>query len=426
MNVPTIIWFVLLFIFDIYIIFWYRKKRYLKDKFEEMKTTITKLGHTLSVNGHKGSGKTTTTAGIILVLTEGLYKLAEERMNDIRISLPFFNFNFLEENFCENYLLLEGEEYAEEQAIDVTLSLLDKEMFNYFYTDFLSINDKKEMLRDYLKYYWVVNFRGVELYSSGYMFNFISGKLGKQLDPTGNYLRKVKYTENYQGGFFTIKFNDEKSIDSGNEKSMDKDLRESGIRDYLALKRHEGKGTCFDISPAQVATDVNSQERRQNDVNLEIYDRNDSIGDFKITRKVLSLILKIAFLPIAGGLKIKAFFKRIPYDELKLEFSKKCGFYRKFEAFIDRFSKLLKRQGYIRIRCRAYYRADDVGKKDPTLYDRYVFYFPIYYCYGVVDTYEYAPIMEHYSKMNAKSVDAEISQFDHEKRIKLFNQIISK
>lgn len=426
MSIWIIIWFALLLLFDVFVIFWWFRKNILQDKFNQTRVIIPTLGHTLAVNGNKGKGKTTTCAGVVLVLSEYLYAEMDSRMNDIRLSLPAINFNKLEKLFDEKYQLFYDKEFGESITIDYILLSLDTEKLTNFYTDFLSLKNKRDMIIDYFMNYWVKNYRGVELYSSGFIFNFVSGKLSKRLDPTSCQIRNVRAARNYQGGFYTIKFNDEKSIQAGNEKSNDKELRNSGVRDYLALKRHEGKATCFDISPAQIAVDVNVQERRQNDVNIDIFDRCDSLADFKLTRKFLNVILKIAYVPIWIGLRFKAIFKRLDFDELKDEFSKKTGIYRNFESFIDKFCKLLKRQGYIRVRCKAYYKADDVGKKNPELYDKYIFYFPIYYCYGVVDTYEYAPVMKEFSKMNENAINEEISQFDDKAKFALFLKTIDK
>ena len=426
MSIFTIIWFILLFIFDVFVIFWFFRKKILLDKVEETKIIIPTLGHTIAMNGIKGKGKTTTCSGIVQVLTEYLYAEMDARMNDIRLSLPDIDFNLLETYFDQKYPLFVNVQYGESLTIDYILLTIDDHKLNTFYTDFLGLRDKRSMIIDYLLNYWVKNYRGVETYSSGFIFNFVSGKLSKRLDPTSSQLRNVRFNENYQGGFYTIKFNDEKSIQAGNEKSNDKDLRNSGVRDYLALKRHEGKATCFDISPSQIATDVNAQERRQNDINIDIFDRCDSLADFKLTRKILHVILKIAYIPIGIWLFFKAIFKRLSFNELQDEFSKKPGIYRNFEAFIDKLCKLLKRQGYIRIRCKAYYKADDVGKRNEDLYDKYIFYFPIYYCYGPIDTYEYYPVMKEFSKMNSKAINEKISQFDDKAKFALFLKTIDQ
>lgn len=425
MSILVIFWFILLLLFDIYTIYIFFRKNILKEKFEETRSIIPTLGHKISINGMTGKGKTTSAAGIIMVLTEYDYNLCNARMEDIRLSLPNVDFNLFEKIFSENYEKNINFANAHNIAIDCCLEFLDTNLIDTFYTDFLGLQNKREMIIDYFLYYWVIKYRGVLTYSTGSFYNFVSKKLSKRLDPTSNQLRKMAENRNYQGGWFSIKFNDEKSIEGGNEKSNNTELRNSGVRDYLALKRHEGKGSCFDISPAQIATDVNAQERRLNDVNIDIFDRCDDLANFKLTRKILEIILKIFYVPIWIFLRIKAIFKRLDFIELKDEFSKKTGFYRKFEAFIDKMCKLLKRQGYIRVRCKVYYKADDVGKKNPDLYDKYIFYFPIYYCYGVINTYEYASVMKQYASMNENSIDEEISQFDDEEKFDSFNKTIN-
>lgn len=413
---------ILIFVFDIYILFFFRRKKFLKKQCEKTEKIIPEFGHNIAIHADTGGGKTTTGAAFVLTLTKHDINKAKTWNEDIRISLKDFDFRKIEKQFDFYYPLVENEY----ETIDIIINNLDPIKLETYYSDFLTIEKKENMIIDYLNNYYILNYRGIETYSSGYLYNPISEKLSYLLDTSSMFLAKTYELKNYQGGFYTIRFGDEKSLDMGNEKSNNAELRNSGYRSFLALKRHEGKGTCYTVALSQSSADVQVQERRLYNVNLEIYDRDDSIADFKLLRKALNIFKSICYFPIAAALFIKAKIKRLEYDDVKDEFSKKCGKWRNFEYKINQFSKLLKRQGYIRIRCRAYYRADDVGKKDPSLYDRYVFYFPIWYCYGLVDTFEYAPVLKEFSKQNENALKDSISQFDYEKRIELFKKITIK
>ena len=419
MNSIILIFSALLFLFDVYIIFWWGRFRTLKSKKNETMRTVSSLGHVIHINGKKGVGKTTSAAGLVMCLSEYLFNLMETRMNDIRVSLREINFNVVENKFDYYYNLLNDPG----SSIEVILSDYN---FETYYSDFLTIYDKKDMMNDYLIYYYVYKYRGIEVYSTGYLFNVITGKTSKYLDPTAMRIKDVIKVHNYQGGLFTIRFNDENNISNGNENSNNQKLRTNGYKAYLALKRHEGKATCYDISPGQVATDVFKQERGQVDVNLQIYDRNDSIKDFKLFRSILLKIKDVLFIPISIGLKIKAFFKRLEYDDLLDEFSKKVGKWRNFDYKIMQLCKLLKRQGLVRVRCKGYYNPDDVGKKDDSLYDKYIFYFPIWYVYGNINTYEYSSVLKEISSMNENSINEYISSFDTTKKFNMFIELMKK
>ena len=159
MSIWIIIWFALLLLFDVFVIFWWFRKNILQDKFNQTRVIIPTLGHTFAVNGNKGKGKTTTCAGVVLVLSEYLYAEMDSRMNDIRLSLPAINFNELEKLFDEKYQLFYDKEFGESITIDYILLSLDTEKLTSFYTDFLSLKNKKDMIIDYFMNYWVKNYQ---------------------------------------------------------------------------------------------------------------------------------------------------------------------------------------------------------------------------------------------------------------------------
>ena len=64
MKIITFIFSALLFLFDVYVIFWWGRFRTLKSKKDETMRTVSSLGHVIHINGKKGVGKTTSSINL--------------------------------------------------------------------------------------------------------------------------------------------------------------------------------------------------------------------------------------------------------------------------------------------------------------------------------------------------------------------------
>lgn len=412
------------------LIYLYRflRKMYIETQIRDNPFKIAGLGHSICINGKKGAGKTTTAAMLVCELTNYLINLIQARMEEIKNGLKEFNFVEIEKMFDEYYNLSEDYVVSSESVIDYLKK--EEKFFLFYYTNFLTIFKKEDMIFDYLHYYYILNYRGIYVYSQGYLFNCATFHNAKLFDPSSVQIRNVLAKQNYQGDWCTIIFNDEKNITDGNVFSNSKSVKLSGSKESLALKRHQGKGTCFQIDIGQVATDIVLQERNQFDVNLEIYDKVDFILYNRFTTKVLFLLYKIPKFFVKKWLKLKSFFirgksKKTYYERL-YEFDSKNNFLRRLKYRLSQIDSYLKRDSYIRSRCRAYYRADDVGKNDDKLYEKYVFYNNTHKFYGAIDTYEYAPILDKFSKMDQNAIDEYVSKMDADARFNLFMETLKK
>lgn len=128
------------------------------------------LGYVINLSGKPGSGKTTTGAGITNYLIKYIQMKMMKEMDDIRKSLSEIDFNVLEKDFIET---LENSNFDENLAFK---KVLDTYSFNTLYTDNLHIFNKKEMLKDYLKRYWILNFRQRYVLSKTYFFDCVNGQ----------------------------------------------------------------------------------------------------------------------------------------------------------------------------------------------------------------------------------------------------------
>ncbi len=405
MKLALIITFVILAILIVYFniaIVW--KKHY--EKLSEIsKYQVVDLGHNISICGPKGAGKTTTACGFAHMLTEYIIALCMRRMDDIRIKLEHVDFNFVQAYFVgclKNLDQLDSPPYKSwyyDEAISKTVSfIIQDEKFKYYYTNFVNVENKKELLEDYLLYYLILNFRHHYVVSTASFFNRVSLENALLYDPTSLELRSVLSEKNFDQDFCNIIFNDEVSLGRGNVYSNDKKVKLAGTVYFKILERNAFLGTHYTISMKQQAMNEVKQDRELCDTNLDIFDRKDDLSTFKSLQKLLDFFYSVCSLPIKIWYFISSIFRKRSYRELLEHKKNSPGALRRLEKFIYQVKKLLISTGYIRIRMKLYLRPEDVGSENEKKYTPYVFYIPIQWCYGVVDTYEYRPVAEYYMK----------------------------
>lgn len=392
---------------------------------------VSQLGYSIAILGKKGSGKTTSAAGICQYFTTYLIQEMLSRMDDIRIKLKTVDFNFI--NICvEAFAGQNSTDSGVYKDIDKFVSLFENRdnkifdkvrkynEFESFYTDFISIDEKISLLKKYMSYYYIINFRERYVLSRGYFYNIISGELGKLFDPSSLELRNVLKNDNWQVDFANVIFDDETSIRDGSALSNDKEAKLSGSKDFDALIRNAGEGLIYKISIKQNSEDHIKANRRQIDGNLEIYDMK-LYSSFKFTRKLLDVIVKVSYWPIKFWHFIRSIFSKkfdasIAFDCYK----NKNNRHRKFEYHVFQVKKLLERTGFIRVRYRNYFSSEDVGKKDPALYDRVILWFPVYYCWGTVKTHEFSYLIDYFKNLSDKQINTQTSAFDDKAKTDLF------
>lgn len=363
------------------------------------------LGYVINLSGKKGCGKTTTGAGIVNNLILYLQSELSRRMENIRKSLPKIDFNLFESTYLNN---LETFQFNPIFAVKKTLEEYSSDKI---FSDYLKIRKVDDMLKEYLEWFYIINFRKRYVLSKTYFFDIPCLQLARQLDPSSLDLNYLHLTRNYQVKKANILFNDENSNGSGNVNSNNKEVKKSGRKEFRSLIRNAYEEVNFEISTKQIDVDEVSGERRQIDANLNIRKRK-FINESFLLIKILETIYKLLLFPK----KIGWFFK----PENEITFKKKMGFFRNFENFIFRCNHLILSDGYIKVYCRNYFRPDDVGKKDPELWDRIVLVFPKKYCYASVDTHEWKDLVEHYEQFSENAINITTSSFDAKQKVEVW------
>lgn len=371
------------------------------------------LGYVINLSGKPGAGKTTTGAGITNYLIQYIQSKMMNEMDDIRKSLSEIDFNVLENKFIDE---LEKCEYNENIAFK---KVLDNYVFDTLYTDNLHIFNKKDMLKDYLKRYWILNFRERYVLSKTYFFDCVNGQNAKQLDPSSLELLKVEERRNYQLDIATVIFEDEKQFGSGNIFSNNKEVKTSGKKEQRSLIRNAYEGLVYEVTTKQYDMDEIKLERKGISSSLNIRSRreiNYSIGYIKL----LKLIYNFIIFPY----KFLYFFHN--YDEKIDRLKKKSNFLRKLEKKIDDYEKIIKSDGFIVVYARSYFDPDDVGKQNKELYENVKLIFEKELCYGSVYTHEYKTIANYYKNFNENAINETTSIFDEKLKLDVWNKSIKR
>lgn len=380
---------------------------------EYMPQRCADLGYVINLSGKKGIGKTTTGAAITNYLIQYIQGKMFSDMDNIRKSLSEVDFYSLEKRYCEN---LENNEWNHSKAVKLTLQEYN---FYTFYTDNFHIYDKKKMLEDYLKRFYILNIRQEYVLSKTYFFDCVNLQNAKQLDPTSLELKNVLIQKNYQLGLGTVIFEDEKQLGGGNVNSNNKQMKTSGKKEQRALIRNAYEGLCFEVTTKQYDADEMKLERKQIDASINIRSRREINYDLSIVR-----ILKFIYSILVFPRKVIYFFHH--YDEKMDKFKKSCNHLRRFETWIDDIEKIIKSKGYIIVYARKYFDPDDVGKQNDELYERIRLTLEKDFSYGSVYTYEWKAIAEEYEKYRANEMKKKTSLFDNSEKVEQWKSLMQR
>ena len=371
------------------------------------------LGYVINLSGKPGVGKTTTGAGITNYLVQYIQMKMMKEMDNIRKSLSEIDFNVLEKDFIET---LENSNFDENLAFK---KVLNDYSFNTLYTDNLHIYNKKQMLKDYLKRFYILNFRQRYVLSKTYFFDCFNGQNAMLLDPTSLELLKLEERRNYQLDIATVIFEDEKQFGSGNVFSNNKEVKTSGKKEQRSLIRNAYEGLVYEVTTKQYDGDEVKLERKGISASLNIRSRreiNFSLGYVK----VLKIIYRLILFPF----QFVYFFHN--YEEKLDKLKKKSNFLRRLEKKIDDYEKIIKSEGFIIVYTRSYFDPDDVGKQNKDLYENVKLIFEKELCYGSVYTHEYKAIANYYSNFSQNRIYETTSIFDDNLKLEVWKKTIKK
>lgn len=417
---------IFLFFFWFYNAFCLWRKKRLNRLCDNSRSEASNSGNNIAFVGPTGDGKTTTGAGICMYLIEYIIIECNNRMNDIRIQLKDINFNNVINMFCEN--LEKSNDLINSLNSTLEFYIKTEKSLIKFNHDYINLNFKKDLLKNYILYFFCINIRKKFIYSKGYFFDRVSCEISNLFDDSSVELRNVLEKYNFQLDLCNIIFNDEVSLNRGNALSSSIDIKKSGATEFYSLIRNMFQGLTFCINTKQVSDNQVRQERLLINSTFQIFDRKTNINSFKLIQILLDLsaIIFTNFICKLYLILRNIFHKKNNHIDYSSYMNTK-NIFRSYEYFVYFMKAFLKAQSYIRVRLFKFYSSEDVGKRTAGTFDRITMYFPVYYCYGLVNTYEYyESCYPLFNKCRDESIINEISKGDINSRLDRIEKIFEK
>ena len=427
MIVFKIYLFIVLILNIFFIILPYFRSNKIKKLRIRTQMYISNFEYVISLNGLMGKGKTSLGVGLIQDLTEIIMGKIQNELDKTVSELKFINFNDFDSSFEEFiYLNRPTEENTEFKILNIIDQfLISRKEVNGMFTDYLITESIYKKLLKYCIRYYVLNIRGILVYSKGYVFNRITCRNSLILDDKGLEMINCLQLNNWQFELGAIYFDDEISMYRGNVNSGNVNYKLSGMTITLQLIRNMSLGTTYRITTKQLSKNEEVQNRQLTGSNI-VFEEVRTVNTHAWLRNLLISFDRFIINFISFRKKIKSFFinryikrynrfiskrnsfKMKNYVDFRLEidvFKKNNNLYRKFHYLVILLNNYLFSRGYNLYYIRDYGNAEDIGKEntlEKTFYQNYVLCMPLNYVYGNYDTYEYFNrliILEDYSSL---------------------------
>lgn len=359
------------------------------------------LGYCGVIFGNKGSHKSTLLNFISQNIVKGLINLQLTRIQNIMISLKEIDFNEINK-YIDDIVIsnMEKNSFFDTSQLDRSkiknsfVSFLEHkkvELQNYF-TDYLSITTKIDLLYKYMVYYFDVNYPGNYMLHNGYRYNITHKKLAKFFDYRSIEMKNVIKDKNWQLHKPCVVTFDESSRHKGNVYSNNKDEKLSGSSDTLSLVRNGGENLIYFWSATQIQKDYFKGDRDQADVFLRFYQKK-IIKLFPYVQKSCILLQDLMMSFFKLKYRLKYLFNNDLYFKEWTNYYNSSNYLRNKLNSLENFKNFLYANSIMVLRFKGYYKLEDTEvKNDSGLYDRYQFIGPLYEFWGTFDSHNYSSL----------------------------------
>lgn len=350
------------------------------------------LGYIISIVAKIRTGKTTLLSGLSHVYQLIIIQKNQQIMEDVRNVLYHLDWNQVE---C---FILEAYDHGIrelDQLANLVLSFFSLDG-NQLYYDFLEFKPVKELIRDYVEAFYVVNIRKQYVYSRTYFYSHITHKSSLVYDYDW-----IKIKESYRNKTYAIFDNmieliDEYSDEAGYGKNFEDMKDESGAREYRRKYGHLHRERNYFIYTKQDSSDEVKKYRDITQSHLQIVEKVKVVGAFPVLDRLLAWIYdfpsRINYFRFTLMAFLRGYFtleRREPYLENKL---KSNQFGKKLQHKVYTIRRFLFSHSYCQFNIRHYYEAEHVGKENHDgwiYYEAVRFVIPLRYCFGTFTRYEY-------------------------------------
>lgn len=350
---------------------------------------ISNIGFVSCCCGQQGAGKSTMASGITNILSEKLMADAKSKIDNIRRIYFNVDFSIIDSFIKECFDLgFYNTDYV------ITAIFKAKEDFRDIFgkghfDDSINYVHNLENFRDYLDSYFAILRNNYAYFLNRQFFSRITNNYAMPLDYSSLSIKDRYIQKDYNLYRYSVLFQDEILLSGGSNLFWQNEGKDDpGVSEYLRLIRHIGKKTMFYIGTAQDFNRIVKSRRELFNNIFEIFN-HDIVNTTKVRYWVyesLKSIVNYIYFFIQESLSKKNRIKFIgKYDKL----------IRRILFKLDMKTKKLESKWYLIYNGIQYSDPDDYLKSidkchHPAEYFSLVF--PLTYCYGSLNSYEYSSV----------------------------------
>ncbi len=383
-----------------------------------------KFGHTIYISAPIRTGKTTLLSALAHLYTLILSNLASgsiSKISNMMLEVDFEEVNKLIES-CYADKIPSGE------CSEIVIQN-NPVAFSKVKTDPVDREIRYSILiKDYVEaYYAVLTNNYIFAAKETPFYNRITENYRKRFDFTSMQLKNAYDSGIFQLDNYNIILEDEKGLDGIKKESkyMQASSADDGVPEFLRIIGNAGKETLYYITTNQQAKRWLSTERQLMNTNIFI-EEMEIIESKSFYRTFLRLFNRI--INIFYSIFIFFHFTKLS----KKMYTSRPNFFRTINAKLALYDRQLFAKNYIKYIVRIYANVDDVGKENSNAhiyYENMELYFPLIYCFGNINTHEYAFIFDalrQHSKVNLFTSAEDTAVLSDEEKDEVVHHLLNR
>ncbi len=377
------------------------------------------LGYLIAIIGKIRIGKTTLMSGLSHVAQIVIQNRLNSKMEFIRNIFYFIDFQEFEQIVLYCYL---------EQKLnlkDITDFIIDyyKLDSNELYFNFLEFEVIKDLVFDYIDAFYKIYIRNQYVYSKTRFYSHITNKTNIQYNLNWTKIKEAFKKKEYIIEDDMVELIDEATDELGASFQYEDMKDESGAKEYRRKYGHIHRERNYMIISKQDASDEIKRYRTLTQSNIQIIEKVDVVGNFRLSNKLINLIKNFVNHFHKFKWNCIAIFKGMIYSEDRNKYieEKFKGKYigKSLINYLTYIEKFLFSKSYCKFKCRLYDNAQDVGKIDEKYYIEYKLVIPLQFCFGCFSTHEYSYIQNELinnSKLKFEDLEQSLMFIDPNKK----------
>lgn len=337
----------------------------------------TKWSYLSQIIGFVGSGKSSTTNGIVHCLERKLMRLKNKVIEESKLIFLHFDFNKFNAFLFNKF-------QNEERLIDV-IDEVQKDSELFIYNNFLNNITSHDQLRKYITAFYYSYFDNNMIISKDKIYSHNTGQKSYILEDDALKLVDAYENNSWVLHNYTITVRDENNLTRGSSQSNSSVIKNDSVKQLFQLYRNIFEGTSYFINIQQDADDAVAQERRLFGTNLLI----EGHKQIKTCSFLYELLTK------KYHKRIKRFYRNrwllIFFGKYNpaVEVDKPKSYIRTQKTCIKIVEDFLNSIGYIVTSAKNYKKCKDVGSSDEKTFEELELWFPIHENYGPSETHAY-------------------------------------